>query len=803
MLTPLLQLGTAELKAVLHAAASDSRVITPLDVNNASNLTSAVLQLEATADKAAALVCRLSTQDTAEQCALLLGFLMLRHSAATMRALDSSVLSPPSTSEAKLGLVVALRRLPARELVLFSSLISALARAAALSTSATVLSLALRDCTWALAALANDAVLGEHASALASLVATEASWVPSPSLPLRVALADLHSSLACLSPALQLVHLRSVRGVLARRGRWPAADNSTAAGATNAASLHLSLRRACLAMGYGAEPPAEVRGELLEQASAVMRDPRLQQAKSVAVLCVRCLVKAKDVDALVAMLDEKDAAAHVAVEIVADAAFDEPSRMLALLGPRLDADKDKRELALAVVVRIVELRSARASTSDVDVHLASLLLARLEDDAVDVRNAAARVFAQVDPDLVVPALVPMLVDSRDKTRSAAQAALEGVLGEHRDTAAAFASLLQSIAKADKACVERVALLKAWPSRVPATAWPVLSRVLVDGALADASSALPLLRGVGARVAPHQSARVVELVASARGDTLQRLAPLLVLSALLPLDAAVTEAAADALAARMADATELADVRALAAQLLARLPGAAPWAVLLRLLEGGGQRVRAALAGACHAVARAVDEGLDADLCCPPMLPDLVWRIADGANAGDDDERTKQGCAELLGLCVAAGLDAGVWRRLLAQDNNGVALGAVESALRRLPAGPARQRLCRRTLLEASAQPRLAALCFLAAYLVADSGLADAAEAARVFGNAVHALAAAEAGVDAVKFLGALLAWPMAVLERLPPGHLASARLALVGASNVNANAEARALAAQLVATCFV
>eukprot|EP00727_Mastigamoeba_balamuthi_P001169 m51a1_g11049 hypothetical protein (778) ;mRNA; r:501787-504573 len=149
---------------------------------------------------------------------------------------------------------------------------------------------------------------------------------------------------------------------------------------------------------------------------------------------------------LLSLLDARDDAACAAAAFAAEIV----SRNLALLSrvfEELSSDaRERRQNALAVLEHVASSRTEHGSGTDLSRAMAGHLLRRLGDSELSVRAHAARLFADADPEYILPRLVALVASRDHRERSAASESIVHVMQHHaaRDLSRAMSALVDSI-----------------------------------------------------------------------------------------------------------------------------------------------------------------------------------------------------------------------------------------------------------------------------------------------------------------------------------------------------------------------
>jgi len=424
--------------------------------------------------------------------------------------------------------------------------------------------------------------------------------------------------------------------------------------ATTSTEARLALRDVCFLIGRTDSTTRENFGQLLprlmETSMRALRDAKLPtETHALAAAVVKTAFSTSISQAeggssslsvtatqLMSLLDDKDGVSRAAVELVAELLLRDPRGSgLLEIETRLSEktrtagaaanDAIKRETAVQVLSRLVELRCDLSSppptsTDALDERLVRLLLSKLGDSTVNIRNQAARAFVSLPPRLVVPRLCALLTDKNEKRRAAAGEALchSLALNKRFDEALRALLLLENVNDQEAA----FHLTGRWVSKLDddgaddgdVSKWTALIETTVSMAVTRASEA-PLLMGFARRLGPFVVQRPRRLRVWCRcvlremtgeGDrqhasssllpTVQRLAPFLLLRILPQISIDEDEDLKQELLRRIclaglnpspprggAPADEQ-EIKRAAVEVLARIAGAKPWSIFLTLLQ---------------------------------------------------------------------------------------------------------------------------------------------------------------------------------------------------------------------------
>lgn len=148
---------------------------------------------------------------------------------------------------------------------------------------------------------------------------------------------------------------------------------------------------------------------------------------------------------LIDLLDEKDSTSRAIVVLIADYFAINPGapeleKLFGILG---SGNTAQRQNALCVISELLNSLSSSEDklTNTVRQDVAIHLLKRLGDVELTNRIEVAQLFAKLDPQFVLPALVQHLYSRDEKVRSAASASIVSVLKGHNDQCAVVSVLL--------------------------------------------------------------------------------------------------------------------------------------------------------------------------------------------------------------------------------------------------------------------------------------------------------------------------------------------------------------------------
>eukprot|EP01018_Ginkgo_biloba_P032849 Gb_14493 [translate_table: standard] len=151
---------------------------------------------------------------------------------------------------------------------------------------------------------------------------------------------------------------------------------------------------------------------------------------------------------LLDLLDERDSAARAVVLLIAEYFSINPDAQgLQDLFTRLDSDNHiHRRNALDVISELMAIcsQSGHALAPSLSQNIAKHLLDRLGDEELTNRVHASRLFAQLDPSFVLPALVRFVYSPDGRVRSAASDAIVAVLKGHNDPCSVISVLLDCV-----------------------------------------------------------------------------------------------------------------------------------------------------------------------------------------------------------------------------------------------------------------------------------------------------------------------------------------------------------------------
>ncbi|GLJ22075.1 hypothetical protein SUGI_0413790 [Cryptomeria japonica] len=151
---------------------------------------------------------------------------------------------------------------------------------------------------------------------------------------------------------------------------------------------------------------------------------------------------------LIELLDERDSTARAVVLLIAEYFSINPDAQgLKELFARLDSDNPThRRNALDVISELMAICSQSGHTlaSSLSQNIAKHLLDRLCDEELTNRVQASKLFSQLDPSFVLPALVRLVYSSDARVRSAASDALVAVLKGQTDPCNVIGMLLDSV-----------------------------------------------------------------------------------------------------------------------------------------------------------------------------------------------------------------------------------------------------------------------------------------------------------------------------------------------------------------------
>ena len=250
------------------------------------------------------------------------------------------------------------------------------------------------------------------------------------------------------------------------------------------------------------------------------------------------------------LLDRADAAAEAVVQILAQLILRKPQACLArvseALGDEASSSRRKHALdALAIASQTLRARdvpsispSAEAEVLSLRRQMGRLMMSRLGDSELSLRVHAAELLSSLEPNDVVPSLSRLCADRDANTRSAAMAALVGVMHASTDPMAAVSSFIDACraegyerssvvpdspaqigvvdragvrsrhadAAADKAAEHLYATVGQWAPALHAGAWKDITQMVVRKVLAAPHDAV--LVGTCRRMAPWLDAAVV-------------------------------------------------------------------------------------------------------------------------------------------------------------------------------------------------------------------------------------------------------------------------------------------------------
>ncbi|KAH9302150.1 hypothetical protein KI387_013733, partial [Taxus chinensis] len=151
---------------------------------------------------------------------------------------------------------------------------------------------------------------------------------------------------------------------------------------------------------------------------------------------------------LIELLDERDSTARAVVLLIAEYFSINPNAEgLKELFARLDSDNpNHRRNALDVISELMVIcsESGHALASSLSQNIAKHLLDRLGDEELTNRVQASKLFAQLEPSFVLPALVRFVYSSDARVRSAASVALVAVLKGQSDPCNVISMLLDCV-----------------------------------------------------------------------------------------------------------------------------------------------------------------------------------------------------------------------------------------------------------------------------------------------------------------------------------------------------------------------